>query len=142
MNKVNPISEYLNYVEKTGSRRKLYELVAKEYNIISAIYPGSYIDIDPSLFIEKVIYIDNFKKTNKFFSNIDMIQEYIKTNKLYENEPYVEFIFEDYNKLKGIDKVDLIISQYAGFVGNATKQFLRTGGIFLANDSHGDASLA
>ena len=41
-----------------------------------------------------------------------------------------------------IDQVDLIISQYAGFVGQATKAYLKIGGILLCNDSHGDATLA
>lgn len=38
--------------------------------------------------------------------------------------------------------MDLIISQYAGFVGQATKVYLKKGGILLCNDSHGDATLA
>ena len=46
------------------------------------------------------------------------------------------------SKALEIDPVDLIISQYAGFVGQATKKYLKTGGILLCNDSHGDATLA
>lgn len=38
--------------------------------------------------------------------------------------------------------MDLIISQYGGFVGQATKSYLKKGGILLCNDSHGDATLA
>lgn len=41
-----------------------------------------------------------------------------------------------------VEPVDLIISQYAGFVGQATKKYLNTGGILLYNDSHGDATLS
>ncbi len=37
--------------------------------------------------------------------------------------------------------MDLIISQYAGFVVQATKYHLKVGGIALCNDSHGDATL-
>ncbi len=36
----------------------------------------------------------------------------------------------------------MIISQYAGFVGQATKKYLKKGGILLCNDSHGDATLS
>jgi hypothetical protein len=36
----------------------------------------------------------------------------------------------------------MIISQFAGFVGQATKEYLKKNGILLANDSHGDATLA
>jgi hypothetical protein len=37
---------------------------------------------------------------------------------------------------------DLLISSYAGFVSRAGKDFIRRGGLLLANNSHGDASLA
>jgi len=36
----------------------------------------------------------------------------------------------------------LIISQYAGFIGQDSKKFLKEGGYLLCNDSHGDATLA
>ncbi len=136
------IKEYLTYVKKIGSRRNLYKLVSEQFNIKSAIYPGSYIDIDPSLYIEKVTYIDNFKKAKSFFKNIDDISKYIQFNKTYDKEATFNFIFEDYSKVENIEKVDLIISQYAGFVGQQTKQFLKKNGILLCNDSHGDATLA
>jgi hypothetical protein len=41
-----------------------------------------------------------------------------------------------------LEPVDLIVSQYAGFVGQATKKYLKTGGILLCNDSHVDATLS
>ena len=139
---MDAIKEYLTYVNKTGSRRDLYKLIKEEFNIKSAIYPGSYIDIDPSIYIEKVTYIDNFKKANTFFKNKDDIFQYIKNNKTYNAEATIDFIFEDYSKAQNIEKVDLIISQYAGFVAQQTKQFLKKDGILLCNDSHGDATLA
>ncbi|WP_074036126.1 hypothetical protein [Exiguobacterium profundum] len=59
------------------------------------------------------------------------------------NEPCtIEFFGQDYTQPLDIEPVDLIISQYAGFVGQATKQYLKPRGILLCNDSHGDATLA
>jgi len=142
MNKHNPIQEYLNYTEKTGMRRNLYKLVQKEFKINSAIYPGSFIDIDPSLFIKDVTYIDNFKNSITFFDNKELILDYLNRNKEYREPVSLNFIFEDYTKIKDIHFVELIISQYAGFVGQETKQFLKKGGFLLCNDSHGDATLA
>jgi hypothetical protein len=49
---------------------------------------------------------------------------------------------QDYTRELNVEPVDLIISQYAGFVGQATKKYLKHGGILLCNDSHGDATLA
>jgi hypothetical protein len=138
----NLIEEYQEYVNKTGKRLNLYRLIANTYHVRSALYPGSHIDIDPSIVISHVTYIDNFKGAIKFFKDLSVIEEYINTNKEYDESCEINFIPEDYSNPFTLDKVDLIISQYAGFVGQATKQYLKTGGILLCNDSHGDATLA
>ena len=38
--------------------------------------------------------------------------------------------------------VELVISQYAGFVSENCKRYLPRGGYLIANNSHGDAGLA
>lgn len=141
MNK-ETIAEYKAYDNKMGNRKALYKVVAEKYEIKSAIYPGSHIDIAPSLVIPKVTYIDNFKGAIKFFKDLETIKEYIEQKKEYPEPSEVKFLGQDYNQPLAIEQVDLIISQYAGFVGQATKANLKTGGILLCNDSHGDASLA
>src|SRR6056297_1451383 len=78
------IEEYHEYRDKIGNRTELYRIVAKMYGIESALYPGSHIDIAPSLVIPKVIYVDNFKGAINFFKNLDLIKEYIVQNKGYE----------------------------------------------------------
>ncbi|MCD4715015.1 MAG: hypothetical protein K8R73_17210 [Clostridiales bacterium] len=138
----NIIKEYLDYRNKIGNRIELYRVVTKRFETLSALYPGSHIDISPSLVIPKVIYIDNFNGAIKFFKNIDLIKDYIVENKEYEEQCDIAFIGQDYNKELDIEPVDLIISQYAGFVGQATKRYLKAGGILLCNDSHGDATLS
>ncbi len=140
--KYNAIEEFKNYVDKIGNRKNIYKIVKDIFDLKSAIYPGSYIDIVPSLILEEVTYIDNFKKANTFFKQKNEIVKYIEENKEYSNPSYINFIYDDYSKVSNIKMVDLIISQYAGFVGQETKQFLKVGGILLANDSHGDATLA
>jgi hypothetical protein len=136
------LKQYEEYVAKTGSRLRLYRMIAETYNIKSAIYPGSHIDIDPSLVIENVTYVDNFKGAIKFFKKREIVDEFLQANKEYPQECYFNFIPDDYNNNLDVDDVDLIISQYAGFVGQATKKYLKVGGILLCNDSHGDATLA
>lgn len=140
--KNNSIELYQEYSIKTGNRKALYEVVVNEFSIQSAIYPGSHIDIAPSLVIPRVTYIDNFRGAIKFFKQIDSIKEYVEQNKEYCNPCAITFIGQDYTQPLNIKEVDLIISQYAGFVGQATKQYLKVGGILLCNDSHGDATLA
>lgn len=139
---MNAIEEYKTYESKIGNRKKLYHALQKAYDIKTALYPGSHIDIAPSLVIPNVTYIDNFKGAIKFFKSIEEITSFIKENKLYSDEPEVEFIGQDYTKVILDRKYDLIISQYAGFVAQSTKQYLKKDGYLLCNDSHGDATLA
>jgi hypothetical protein len=142
LKKENVIKAYQDYVSKIGNRRGLYKKVIETYDIESVLYPGSHIDIEPSYIIPKVIYVDNFKGTISFFKHIDVIKNYIENNKHYKEPCSLVFKDKDYREPLDIEPVDLIISQYAGFVGQATKEYLRTGGILLCNDSHGDATLA
>lgn len=139
---MNTIETYEAYASKIGDRKKIYERVQKNYGIQSALYPGSHIDIAPSFFMPKVTYIDNFKGAIKFFRDRKTIHEYIQLNKTYEKEAEIQFVGEDYSTIALDVKYDLIISQYAGFVGQYTKKFLKAGGYLLCNDSHGDATLA
>ena len=136
------LKEFESYSSKIGDRLTIYQLVANKYNIKRALYPGSHIDISPSMVIEDVTYIDNFKGTIKFFKEINDINKYINGKKSYQEKCRIAFIGTDYNNNLEIAKVDMIISQYAGFVGQATKKYLKEDGILLCNDSHGDATLA
>ena len=38
-------------------------------------------------------------------------------------------------------RVDVLLSQYAGFISEPCKGYLRAGGVLVANNSHGDARL-
>lgn len=136
------IKAYHEYRDKTGDRKALYRSVAVNYDITNALYPGSHIDIAPSLVIPKVIYVDNFKGTIKFFKNMDLIKNYVTEHKAYAEPCELIFLDQDYRDALNIEPVQLVISQYAGFVGQATKRYLKLGGLLLCNDSHGDATLA
>lgn len=133
---------YEEYASKIGNRKKLYQVIKNKYKIKSALYPGSHIDIAASLIIEDVIYVDNYKGAISFFKDMPDVIAYINQNKSYKTDSQINFIGKDYYGLKVDEKVELIISQYAGFVGQATKSHLKKGGILLCNDSHGDATLA
>ncbi len=70
--------------------------------------------------------------------------EYIQQRKQYVGQPQVAFHKADYTKDFGEqeESFDLLISQYAGFISQAGKKYLKIGGILVANNSHGDASMA
>ena len=148
----NAIEEYENYMKQSmhnveGKRFDRYDLfleISKHFPINKAMYPGSYIHITPSMIFPEVLYMDNFKKTEAFFKNKSEILPYIEKQKIYKEKTTINFILNDYWNDLSVPKgyYDLLISQYAGFVSQACKQYLKKGGILLANDSHGDATLA
>ena len=135
------IEQYQAYADKIGNRKALYNAVAKKYHIQTALYPGSHIDIAPSLVIPDVTYVDNFKGAVSFFDHMKDIADFIELNKEYDSSFRMGFEAQDYTRRLFCKPVDLIISQYAGFVVQATKHLLNGGGIALCNDSHGDATL-
>ncbi|WP_214745774.1 hypothetical protein [Exiguobacterium sp. s189] len=142
MNREQVSDLYEAYSQKIGDRKQVYETIASIFDVKRALYPGSHVDIAPSLVIPHVVYVDSFKGTIRFFKHLEKVQELIDERKEYDEPCTIEFFGQDYTQPLDIEPVDLIISQYAGFVGQATKDYLKLGGILLCNDSHGDATLA
>jgi SAM-dependent methyltransferase len=90
-----------------------------------------------------VVYVDSFKKTAKFFKDKSIL-EFIEKHKTYSKKPEVRFYYQDYYEEldEELESFDLLISQYAGFITECCKRYLKPKGILVANDSHGDASMA
>jgi len=142
MFKMDIMQEFIDYRKSIGDRKELYRNVVDVFGVQRALYPGSHIDIMPSFVIPSVVYMDSYKATIKFFKKLEQIHQFIDTHKTYTENSEIVFIEGDYNLQYSIEPVDLIISQFAGFVGQATEGYLKEGGILLCNDSHGDATLA
>ena len=72
------------------------------------------------------------------------MQAFVQKRKEYHAEPNITFFGVDYRKSRAelVDRFDLLISQYAGFISEACKAYLKVGGVLLVNNSHGDAGLA
>lgn len=131
------------HLEKHYTLIGLFRKIKRIYNPKKILYPGCYSHITPSLIFQDVTYIDSSKKLNKFF-NSNELKKYIEKNKEYKRKPIIKFINQDYSKKLRLDieSFDLIISQYGGLISKATKKYLKSNGILVCNDSHGDASFA
>lgn len=144
MKQTNPLSLYKKYhIDKQDERLGIFTIIAEKYKIETALYPGSFVHITPSFTIPKVVYVDNHKKTKKFFYN-PKIYEFIREKKIYKEKPQITFHLKDYQKdiEEPKQSFDLLISQYAGFISQYCKKYLKIDGLLLANNSHGDASMA
>lgn len=132
-----------HHVDKDYTSIGLFRELNKKFVIEKVFYPGSHVHIAPSLIFSNMTYADSFGNTHKFFEDHETI-DFIKKNKEYREGPVIRFYQQDYNKeFKDLgEEFDLVISQYAGFVGQAAKPYLKNGGLLVCNNSHGDASMA
>lgn len=131
------------FQERQFERLNLFQIVADRFKVQRALYAGSFVHVTPSFVFPDVVYVDNDKQAKQFFSEPEILK-FIAERKIYSQEAKVTFHFADYRNGfdEMIDSFDLLISQYAGFVGQYCKRYLRIGGFLLANNSHGDAGMA
>ena len=115
----------------------------ERYPVQNALYAGSFVHIAPSFIIPTVTYVDSYKKAKQVFEDPQTI-EYINSRKEYEQDPTVRFVLADFTTELDLPEqgFDLLISQYAGLISYHCKKYLKVGGILVANNSHGDASMA
>ncbi|WP_440951838.1 hypothetical protein [Methanococcoides sp. FTZ1] len=133
-----------SYVENNFERADMFEAIRSRFNINCALYPGSFVHVTPSFFIQEVVYIDNDQRARKFFEQKSSVAGLISKKKTYNEDAEFSFIYSDYSEPLELEEgsFDLLISQYAGFVSRECKKYLKIGGILLANNSHGDAGMA
>ncbi len=131
------------FSDRQFERLDLFQMIADNFPVQRVLYAGSFVHITPSFVFSDVVYVDNDKQARKFFSDQEL-DNFIAKRKIYTQAARVKFHFTDYQDAfdKSPDSFDLLISQYAGFVGKYCKPYLKIGGLLLANNSHGDAGLA
>jgi len=131
------------HIGKQDERLELFERLVERYDVRSALYPGSFVHVTPSFVIPTVVYVDSDKRARRFFADPETVA-FVARHRAYGEEPAIRFHFGDY--AAGFPEpdrsFDLLISQYAGFVSRACKRYLQVGGRLVANNSHGDASMA
>ncbi len=121
-------------------RMRLWREVAAHADARRVLYPGSYVEATPALVWPEVVFNDQDARARRFFASPDvrawLEQEAPGHVVRYHHGDYATAIDEPEGSF------DLLLSQYAGPVGQACKRYLRRGGLLLANNSHGDAGLA
>jgi hypothetical protein len=123
-----------------GGRQRLFQAVQALRPARRVLYPGSYVDIAPSLVFPEVTYVDVDERTVRFFADRQGLTQIVGD----ERAGGIRFIHGDYTEWLDLadESFDLLVSLYAGFVSEACTQYLRVGGTLLVNPSHGDAAMA
>jgi hypothetical protein len=131
------------FVDKGDERLDLFRMLAERFKIESGLYPGSFVHITPSLVIPLMVYVDTDKRCEAFFA-AETTRAFVEYNKEYTQPANYRFHKADFTKgfEEQQDSFDLLLSLYAGFISQYCENYLRLGGILVANNSHGDAPLA
>ena len=131
------------HLNRADERLGMFESIAKHFSVERVLYPGSFVHATPSFVFPMVTYVDMEKRAKQFFATSEL-QQLIAERKIYAQEAQVQFVHQDYaTQLPECDEsFDLLVSQYAGFISQHCKRYLKIGGWLLANNSHGDASMA
>ncbi len=136
-------ARYDEYVAKRGDELGLFQQVARFAAVERVRDPGSYVHLTPSLVFDDVVYVDTDPKAKRFFRDIDDVRALVSELRGTPQPVTIAFQGVDYAQVpEPAASFDLLISLYAGFVSQACGWLLRPGGLLLANDSHGDASMA
>lgn len=131
-----------------GDRYRLFRSVADAVTATSGqigavLYPGSFVDVAASFVFRDVTYVDTDIRAKRFFADTDGVREIIDPHDPDGTHRF-RFLHRDYRDPLDLanQSVDLLVSLYAGFVGEHCTRYLRPGGTLLVNPSHGDAALA
>ncbi|WP_062211269.1 hypothetical protein [Demequina oxidasica] len=135
---------WATYRESIGDRSPLFAEVARAWAPKRALYAGSYVDLSPATAIPAVTFLDMDRRAAKYFAESDLVASELEGRVAPKQTPEVDFVQGVYTAPLDVPEqgFDLLISLYAGPVWDHCQQYLVSGGLLLANTSHGDASIA
>lgn len=130
------------YLTTIGDRSSLFTALQAEWDVTNALYPGSYLDLSPSVAIQDVTYVDLDRRAERFFADHELVEQQLHEAGVTGRS--VDFIKADYGGDLPLapGSFDLLISLYAGPFWDNCARYVKPGGLLLANNSHGDASIA
>ena len=136
---------HADFERHPGDRVQLFKTLGRHIEPESVLYPGSYVDISPSVAFERVTYVDSDKQAKRFFSDSEAVEELIRSKRDDPQSDFqVDFRHADYRESLDLadESFDLLVSLYAGFVTESCVRYLSPGGCLIVNNSHGDAGIA
>ena len=119
------------------------QLVKENFGCRRVLYPGSYLDITPSLVFPDVCYVDSLKGIARHLADPELL-DYINEHKSYPEDSVISCYEADYETFGGepVGSFDLLISLNAGFISQRCCYFLKQRGLLLVNNGHYDANRA
>lgn len=118
--------------------------MAATWGVEHALYVGSYLDLSPSTAIASVTYVDTDRRTARFFADEAAVAADLKGRTTGQSGTEIDFLEADFTQALPLGDAgyDLLIALFTGPAWEHCRRYLAPTGLFLANTSHGDASLA
>jgi hypothetical protein len=125
-------------------RLRLFRAIGRIVEATSVLYPGSYVDIAPSMAFATVTYVDVDNRAQRFFGDAAGVRDIVVCQPGAPSDPEIAFVHSGYTNALPLDEhsFDLLVSLYAGFISEHCTDHLKIGGTLLAKPSHGDAAMA
>ena len=124
-----------------GDRQRLFTAVSEAFPANRVLYVGSFVDIAPSFVFDDVTYVDIDRRASRFFDDASTVDAIIREHRA--GEAHWRFIRADYRGKLDLEpgSFDLVLSLYTGPASDTCGHFVRPGGHFLENSSHGEVAL-
>jgi hypothetical protein len=134
---------YRQYVLAHGLEREgLFQLLREWFAPETALYPGCFLHVTPSFWLQHVVYVDRHDRAGRFFADEAGVRRFINARRHYRPPAYLRFLPADYTRPLPLPEAsfDLLLALYAPGVSRACAQYLKPGGWLLTNDHCGDAA--
>ena len=119
----------------------ILQLIEETFGCRRVLYPGSYMDITPSLVFREACYVDSLKGIVRRLADPELLK-YVNAHKSYAEDSVIRCYEADYSTFRDepADSFDLLISMNAGFISQHCRHFLKHEGLLLVNNGHYDAN--
>ena len=85
------------FIDKQDERKQLFMNLSQKYQPSKGLYPGSFVHITPSFFIQDMTYIDMDRRMTTFFKD-KHLSSFLQANKRYTETPIVNWYNADYTE--------------------------------------------
>ncbi len=134
---------YRQYVVAHGLEREaLFRLVHEQFAPETALYPGCFLHVTPSFWLQHVVYVDRNDLAGRFFADLEAVHRLVGARRRHPPRAYLRFLHADYTRPLPLPDAsfDLLLALYAPGVSQACARYLKPGGLLLSNDHCGDAT--
>jgi hypothetical protein len=107
---------YQQYVVAHGLEREdLFRLLHERFALETVLYPGCFLHVTPSFWLQHVVYVDRNDLTSRFFADTEGIDRLVASRRHYRPSAYLRFLQADYTRPLPLDDAsfDLVLALYA-----------------------------